>query len=257
MKSLRFTTVSLFLTIAFSHSLFAAAAVEPGFTSIFDGESLKGWHVDTKTGHSGASGHKTGGNWVIQEGSIVGSQDMPGNGGILITDDMTYSNFEVIVEMNNDFGPDSGLFLRCSEEGKCYQALIDYHSGGSLMGIYGEGLKGALHIRNFNFLDAPDKVKLNTDAKGGPNLIPFPFTPEKWGEFWHHGQWNTFRARIEGKDPVHITTWINNVKFCEWTGTQKELPEQGGIALQVHGGNKFGFTDKFVRYRNIQIKRLD
>ena len=45
--------------------------------------------------------------------------------------------------MNNDFGPDSGLFLRSTDNGKCYQAMIDYHAGGNLMGIYGEGLPAA------------------------------------------------------------------------------------------------------------------
>ena len=32
--------------------------------------------------------------------------------------------------MRNDYGPDSGLFLRSTERGQAYQALIDYHGGG-------------------------------------------------------------------------------------------------------------------------------
>ena len=47
------------------------------------------------------------------------------------------------LEMKNDFGPDSGLFLRSTEDGKAWQAMIDYHKDGNLMGIYGEGLGGA------------------------------------------------------------------------------------------------------------------
>ena len=43
----------------------------------------------------------------------------------------------------NDFGPDSGLFLRCDEHGTCYQAMIDYHVGGNLMGLYGEAASAA------------------------------------------------------------------------------------------------------------------
>ena len=31
-----------------------------------------------------------------------------GNGGILITD-ASFEDFEIVMEMNNDFGPDSGL----------------------------------------------------------------------------------------------------------------------------------------------------
>lgn len=36
--------------------------------------------------------------------------------------DGQYGDFEVVLEMNNDFGPDSGLFLRSTETGKAYQA---------------------------------------------------------------------------------------------------------------------------------------
>jgi hypothetical protein len=35
---------------------------------------------------------------------------------ILITDEPV-GDFEVVLEMNNDFGPDSGLFLRSTEDG--------------------------------------------------------------------------------------------------------------------------------------------
>ena len=75
---------------------------------------------------------------MIENGAIVGSQDIPGNGGILLTDEQ-FGDFEVVLEMNNDFGPDSGLFLRSDEQETCYQAMIDYHGGGNLMGLYGEG----------------------------------------------------------------------------------------------------------------------
>ena len=76
---------------------------------------------------------------------------------------------------------------------------------------------------------------------------------EKWPEFWKHGQWNELRARIVG-NPPKITTWIKGVKFMEWTETEKRLPDNGGIALQVHGGGDS--TKQFVRYRNIRVKPL-
>src|SRR3954451_17237237 len=86
---------------------FAASAAEVGFVSIFDGKTLNGWHVSARTGHSRASKNTTGGKWVVQDGAIVGSQDIPGNGGITITDEK-FGNFEIALEMNHDFGPDSG-----------------------------------------------------------------------------------------------------------------------------------------------------
>jgi hypothetical protein len=178
-------------------------------------------------------------------GAIVGSQDIPGNGGI-ITDE-PFGDFEIELQMNNDFGPDSGLFLRSTEDGKAYQAMIDYHGRGNVMGIYGEGLDG-FGSSNFNFDGAPDRIKAR------PCPFPLPIKPEDWPKHWQHGQWNTFRARIVN-NPPSITTWINGVKFREWTDTGKRLPDKGGIALQVHGGGDL--TQQFVRYRNIRVKRLD
>src|SRR4029079_14579699 len=117
----------------------AEQSMEAGVVSIFDGQALKGGHVRAKTGHSRASKQQAGCKWVVEEGAIIGSQDSPGNGGIIITDEQ-FGDFEVALEMRNDFGPDSGLFLRSTEDGKAWQAMIDYHANGNLMGIYGEGL---------------------------------------------------------------------------------------------------------------------
>ena len=183
---------------------------------------------------------------MVEDGAIVGSQDRPGNGGIILTD-AQYGDFEVIVEMKNDFGPDSGLFLRSTERGQAYQALIDYHNGGNLMGVYGEGLSGGISVANFHFTDKPGEIR-KQDCP-----FPLPVSPEKWPEFWKHGQWNEFRARIVG-NPPKITTWINGVKFMEWSDKEKRHPDQGGIALQVHGGGDY--TKQFVRYRNVRVKLI-
>ena len=221
-------------------------AGDAGFVSIFDGKTLKGWHVSDKTGHG------TGGRWVVEDGVIVGSQDRPGNGGILITD-VPYGNFEVVLEMNNDFGPDSGLFLRSTEQGKAYQAFIDYHADASLMGVYGEGFAKPFSESNFRFLDSPDKIK-RVDS-----LFPLPVSPEFWPDFWRHGEWHVLRARIVGNPPT-IDTWINGVQFMHWSDKEKSLGDKGGIALQVHGGNfpaGLDLTKLYVRYRNIRVKVLD
>ncbi len=248
-----FTTLAL---VAAACSTFDRAAAEDfkrekfdeaGFVAIFDGHSLAGWHVSAQSGHSGASKHKTGGRWVAEDGAIVGSQDTPGNGGIVITD-KPYGNFEIALEMNNDFVPDSGLFLRSTEKGQAYQYMIDYHTAGNLAGIYGEGLSGGISVRNFDFTDDVTVIK--------EHECPFslPVKPADWPNFWKHGQWNELRARIVG-NPPKITTWINGVRFMEFQDNEKRHPDAGGIGLQIHGG---GDSRKyFVRYRNIRVKMLD
>ncbi len=220
---------------------------DTGFESIFDGKTLKGWTISAKTGHSGTSNNRSGGKWEVKDGAIVGSQDVPGNGGIIITEKQ-YGDFEVVLEMNNDDGPDSGLFLRSSDTGKCYQAMIDYHKGGNLMGVYGEGIGGQPHVQNFQFVRDVSEIKL-TDYPA----FPSPVKPEDWKAFWKPGEWNELRARIEG-NPPKITTWIKGVRFMEFQDTEKRLGDTGGIALQVHGGGDY--TKQFVRYRNIRVREL-
>jgi hypothetical protein len=220
---------------------------EAGFVSIFDGKTLDGWHVSAQSGHSNKSGHKSGGRWVVENGAIVGSQDIPGNGGLVMTD-KPYGNFEVALEMNNDFVPDSGLFLRSTEKGQAYQYMIDYHANGNLAGVYGEGLSGGIHQRNFTFLD---KV---TEIKEDPCPFPLPVKPAEWPKFWKHGEWNELRARIEN-NPPKIITWINGVRFMEFEDKEKRHPDAGGIALQIHGGGG-DLTKQYVRYRKIRVKEL-
>jgi hypothetical protein len=193
---------------------------ESGFETLFDGKSLSGWHVSTQTGHSHASMHTSGGRWKLEEGAIVGSQDIPGNGGIILTD---------------------------RQLGHAYQYMIDYHNDGNLAGVYGEGLSGNIHHRNFDFLDAVTKIRVK------PSLIPCPIQPADWPEFWKHGEWNELRARIES-NPPKVTTWINRVRFMEFKDTEKRHPDAGSIALQVHGGGDY--TQQFVRYRNVRVKEL-
>ena len=174
-------TVITLIALSFSQAGSQEKSAD-GFVSIYDGKTLAGWHVSAKTGHSRASQNQSGGKWVVEEGAIVGSQDIVGNGGLIITDEQ-YGDFEVKLEMKNDFGPDSGLFLRSTEDGKAWQAMIDYHAGGNLMGIYGEGLGGKPSVRNYSFKDKVTEITAET--RGEPPTL-LPVLPESWAYFWRH-----------------------------------------------------------------------
>jgi hypothetical protein len=236
---------------------------QAGFVTIFDGRSMTGWTVSAKSRHSATSGNKTGGNWQIRDGALVANQDTPGNGGLFITD-RKYGDFEVVLDMRNDFGMDSGIYLRSTDTGMAYQIMIDYRRWGALGGVYGENMKPGFNVAPFNFVDAPDRIFATGHA-------PMPVLPAAWPSFWRHGHWNEFRARIVG-NPAHVTTWINGVQFLDWTDTMPRLAD-GFLALQVHGGlervqgkdwvgvdgstgGETDYTKRFVRYRNIRIKEL-
>lgn len=206
-----------------------AAGIPEGFTAIFNGRDLSGWHISEVNHHGNTRA------WTVKDGVLMVTQDRPGNGGILLTDKQ-YKNFEVSLEINPDWGCDGGLFLRSNEKGQGYQVMIDYLEGGSVGGIYGEGLKGV----------RPD----NTKAR-------------EWQKYWKKGDWNHLRARITGDVP-HIQVWLNGEQLVDWTDTENHLVDgatSGMIAVQAHLSDPKSPKTRWVqggyhRFRNIAVKEL-
>jgi len=197
-----------------------SGGVPSGFTSIFNGRDLTGWHV-SKTNH-----HGTTPDWHVEDGTIVGSQNPPGQGGILLTD-RKYRNFEVTLELKPDWGCDSGLFLRSNEAGQAYQVMLDYLPKGNMGGVYGERLEG---------------------VKG--------FIAD-WEPHWKKNDWNLMRARIEGDVP-HIQVWLNGARITDWTDTANHAADgavDGMIAVQVHRGDRW-VAGGHHRFRNLAVKEL-
>ena len=209
--------------------LLTGAAVPSGFTPLFNGKDLSGWHV------SQVNHHGTSRGWSVEDGVLLATQDRPGNGGILLTD-RSYRDFEVSLEIKPDWGCDGGLFLRSSEKGEAYQVMIDYLEGGSVGGVYGEGLQG---------VDDGTGERVNRD----------------WRRHWKEGEWNTLRARIEGAVP-HIRVWLNEAPIVDWTDSANHAAggaTEGMIALQMHFSNEKTPRWKpggFHRFRNIAIREL-
>lgn len=205
----------------------SAGEIPEGFTPLFDGETLDGWHVSRENHHGDSQG------WSVDDGVIVGTQDRPGNGGILLTD-RSYGDFEVYLEIRPDWGCDGGLFLRSNEKGQAYQVMIDYLEGGSVGGIYGEGL----------------------ERLGGEGRVD-----RGWRELWREDDWNALRARIEGEAP-RIRVWLNGELLVDWTDDANHLPggaTEGMIALQLHFSNddvpRWREGGRH-RYRNVAVREL-
>jgi hypothetical protein len=217
--------------------------IPEGFTPIFNGKDLTGWHV-SKTNH-----HGTTPDYKVLHGLIVGTQNPRGKGGILLTD-KKYKNVEVYMEIKPDWGCDSGLFLRSSEAGEAYQVTLDYLPGGNMGGIYGERLTG-----------------VQGGGRGAANLTPEERAAaarqrnEAWQKAWKREAWNSIRARIEGDVP-HITVWINDQLVTDFTDTANHAANgatDGMVAIQMH------YTDEktprwvdggFWRWRAIAVKEL-
>ena len=248
--------------------------IPDGFTSIFNGEDLNGWHV-SRTNH-----HGTTPDYRVSHGVIVGTQSPLGRGGILLTD-KKYKNVELYVEIKPDYGCDSGLFLRSSEAGEAYQVTMDYLPGGGMGGIYGERLEGvggrgrgagrrggegANRGGGAGGTQTPAQpAAANRGAAPGPppvvGGIPLGSTTPQgeaaWMKAWKREDWNAVRVRIAGEVP-HITVWINDQQITDFTDTANHAKDgmtEGSLAIQVHGGSRW-VPGGFWRWRTIAVKEL-
>jgi hypothetical protein len=204
-----------------------ASKVPAGFTPIFNGKDLTGWHI-SRTNH-----HGTTPDYHVMHNLIVGTQNPLGKGGILLTD-KKYKNVEVYMEVKPDWGCDSGLFLRSNEAGDAYQVTLDYLPGSCMGCIYGEGLEGV------------------NAGSGRPAPAEQP-----WAKVWKREQWNSVRARITGDVP-HVEAWINDTQVLDFTDTANHAKggaTEGPIAIQVHMGDRW-VPGGFWRWRVIAVKEL-
>ena len=243
-----------------------AVAAENDWIKLFDGKTLDGWHKNPQR-----IGHGTGGHWLVEDGAIVGEQDPPGsgNGGILLSD-RKFGDFEVKIDMNHDWGPCSGFFLRSNDKGQCFQVMVDFHDTGNVGHIYGEGT-GGFNSRAFDINGQVKDGKLvaitgGNVRKPGEHGCVYTCTPDEWVKAWRVGKWNTLKVRCVGKYP-RITTWLNGQKVCEFDGATFNHPnydrekvhgtlgDKGSIAVQVHGGGGWPKGAK-VRWRNILVREL-
>lgn len=224
------TTFVAYSLLLLETLLFPGADAPAGFTRIFNGDDLEGWHISRVNHHGDSRG------WTIENGVLLATQDRPGNGGILLTN-KRYRNFEVYLEVKPDWGCDGGLFLRSNEKGQAYQVMIDYLPNGSVGGIYGEGLGN---------LSAEGRDR--RQARG-------------WEKCWRKDDWNSLRARMEGEIP-HIQVWINDTRVVDWEDGANHAADgakDGMIALQMHFSD--AKTPRWTpgglhRFRNIAVKEF-
>lgn len=253
--------------LALSTPAWAAAQAQ----SLFDGQSLKGWHKPPKR-----IAHGTGGHWWVEDGVLLGEQDPPGsgNGGLLLSDEK-FGDFDLQLEMLCDYGPDTGVFFRCTDQGAGFQMYVDYHEGGNVGHLRGE-LPGAFAMKPFQIFAQPGPdgqpkgftTRPDARAEKWPRgVYESTCTAEQWVRAWRVKGWNTARVRCVGKYP-QVTTWVNDLKVCHWNGETCSLPgynkervletlgREGSIGLQIHGGKNAWPAGTKCRWRNLVINRL-
>ena len=209
-------------------------AIPSGFTPLFNGRDLTGWHV-SRTSHQGTTPDVR-----VEASAIVLRQHPYGQGGLLMTD-RKFRNFELYLETKPDSGTNGGIFFRSSEGGSAYQ--IELEGGGT-------GATGSL-------LGEMMRVSTPVPATGVQSL-------------WRPNDWNAMRIRVEGDVP-HVTLWINGTLIYDAQMGRNDLIGErtdGLIALQSHWSATYGpvagsfdMSDSWKpgaahRYRNVGIKEL-
>lgn len=175
-----------------------ASEIPEGFSSIFNGKDLTGWHV-SRTTHQGSTPDVR-----VEDGALVLRQQPYGQGGILLTD-RRYKNFELYLEAKPDRGCNGGILFRSTEGGSAYQIELDQGNGtGNLFG---------------------DMLEIGRTANAGDI-----------DKAWKNDEWNSFRLRVEGDAP-RIRLAINDVPMWDVTQDRNDLiagARDGMIGLQVH-----------------------
>lgn len=210
------------------------AQIPKGFSPIFNGKNLDGWHI-SRTTHQGTTL-----GCEVKNKAICITQKPFGQGGVLLSD-KKYKNFELYLEAKVDSMSNGGIFIRSSESGIAYQIEIDENAG-STGSLYGERMP----------------VSLSAVAK-------------ERAKVWKANDWNAFRIRMTGDTP-HITLWINDVQMWDVQEPKNDFiagAVSGMIGLQSHwtalyspaSGEWNGLTSwapgAVHRFRNIAIKELE
>src|SRR5262245_12102581 len=144
--------------------------IPDGFTPIFNGRDLTGWHVSRVT-HQGSTPDAR-----VEDGVLVLRQQPYGQGGLLLTDTRS-RHFELYVEAKPDWGCNGGIVFLSTEGGSAYQIEIDQGNGtGNLFG---------------------DLLRIGRPARA-----------TAIAQAWKYDQWNAFRLRVEG-EPRRMRLAIN------------------------------------------------
>ncbi|MHA6669832.1 3-keto-disaccharide hydrolase [Homoserinimonas sp. A447] len=242
-------------------------------TSIFDGETLAGWHstprlyspiwpggpslsLDTPEYREQAVLQES--RWSVQDGAIVGEQWPAGSGyGGFLLSDKSYSDFELTLEAKPDWPADTGISLRKAETNWAgIQILLDHRQSGGIGGFYGNGI-GGFHALPFTLRAIETDGEYTGIAIEDPaeslmpvseeqrKMLSYAASEQEFLDAWRWGEWNEFKIRTVGTYPT-ITVWINGTKISEIDLEHLEHPHydkdsmlgmlgrSGPIALEVH-----------------------
>jgi hypothetical protein len=229
-------------------SLTAQNAPPPGFESIFNGKDLTGWKIPT-----GDNGH-----WKVVDGVIDYDAGSEAKDDKNLWTVKAYRNFVARVDWRIKSTPFISKNMKIvmpdghnklDENGKEINLTApDSDSGFLLRGTS----KAQLNIWCWP-VGSGEMYGYRTDAKMTPE-VRAAATP-KMNADNDIGKWNTFEVTVQGST---VTVVLNGKTIIEKI-TLPDLPAEGPLGLQHHGGVKDGVytgIPALVQFRNIYVKEL-
>jgi hypothetical protein len=219
--------LSTLLAVAAS-ALFAEAP--PGFTSLFNGKDLAGWHGYNPHSVTKLTGEKKDAmlakmrdefpqHWSVKDGDIFNTGT-----GAYATTDKDYGDFELVLEYNMAPKGDSGVYLRGVPQVQIWDPTDEKaFKHGAQLG------SGALW----------------NNSPGKPGKDPLVLADKPAGE------WNTMRILMVG---ARVSIWLNGKQTVDHATLENyydrkvAIPAKGPISLQTHGAP--------IRWRNLAIREI-
>ena len=232
----RLLTASLLVLALFASRSHAQEGNKPpkGFTAIFNGKNLKGWHgmghFDPRKLKAMTPAERTAKrlkdlddvhkHWFVRDGELINDGH-----GVFLTTDKEYGDFEMWIDYKTVPKADSGIYLRFNPQIQIW----DYTKAGGKWNIGAD--KGSGGMWN--------------NSKGAAGKDPLVLADKPFG------QWNRFRIRQVGaRTTVHLNNKlvVDHATMENFWDRSKPLFRKGGIQLQTHGGE--------IRWRNVFIREI-
>jgi len=191
-------------------------AVQAGPVSLFDGKTLEGWEGDAKT-------------WRVEDGTIAaGHLDEKAPRNEFIAAKRSYKNFDLKLK-----------FKLLGTEGFV-------NSGVQFRSVRIENPPNEMSGYQADLGDPTYWGNLYDESRRKKTLVQADMT--EVNKVLQRNDWNNYRIRAEGR---HIQIWINGVQTVDYTEPDTAIPQEGLIALQIHGNGK---TE--VHFKEIVIEEL-
>ena len=211
-----------------------ASAPEEGFTPVFNGRDLSGWHGDQTV-------------WSVEEGITVGRTQEERPEGTFLIFDRPIDNFILRFDCRISAEGNSGLQFRSIElpDGAPWQ-LSGYQADIDGAAFY-FGAIYRFEERRRGFISA--RGELSAILPGGEsNTVENFADSEQLKAAIKIGEWNSYEVIAIGP---YIETRVNGVAAARAVDLDAEHPRGETLGFQCHAG-----TPMEVKIRNARIKEL-